>query len=77
MTQYTDKVIAQRLKLEQEEENKKIAWYEARNEYFQTVFKGGIVKTEYSDKRKKIRVYCSKCGEDVSFKHISTIVCSS
>ena len=71
MTQYTDRVIAQRLKLEQEEENKKIAWY------IQTVFKGGIVKTEYSDKRKKIRVYCSKCGEDVSFKDISTHVCSS
>ena len=51
MTQYTDKVIAQRLKLEQEEENKKIAWYEARNEYIKTAFKGGIVKTEYSDKR--------------------------
>ena len=53
MTEFTDKVIAQRIKLEQEEENKKIAWYEARNEYIKTAFKGGIVKTEYSDKRKK------------------------
>lgn len=76
MTQYTDKVIAQRLKLEQEEENKKIAWYEARNEYIKTAFKGGIVKTEYTDKRKAIRVYCSKCNEDVSFKDISTHVCT-
>ena len=76
MTQYTDKVIAQRLKLEQEKENKKIAWYEARNEYIKTAFKGGIVKTEYTDKRKAIRVYCSKCNEDVSFKDISTHVCT-
>ena len=77
MTEFTDKVIAQRKKLEQEEENKKVAWFEARNEFIKTAFKGGIVKTEYSDKRKKIRVYCSKCGEDVSFKDIASHTCKS
>tara|TARA_R100001440_G_scaffold72257_1_gene95870 strand:- start:1669 stop:1902 length:234 start_codon:yes stop_codon:yes gene_type:complete len=77
LTEFTDKVIAQRIKLEQEEENKKIAWYEARNEYIKTAFKGGIVKTEYTDKRKAIRVYCSKCGEDVSFKDIARHTCKS
>lgn len=76
MTEFTDKVIAQRIKLEQEEENKKIAWYEARNEYIKTAFKGGIVKTEYTDKRKGIRVYCSKCGADVSFKDIARHSCN-
>jgi formylmethanofuran dehydrogenase subunit E len=77
LTEFTDKVIAQRIKLEQEEENKKIAWYEARNEYIKTAFKGGIVKTEYTDKRKSIRVYCAKCGEDVSFKDITRHTCKS
>ena len=76
MTEFTDKVIAQRKKLEQEEDNKKIAWYEARNEYIKTAFKGGIVKTEYTDKRKSIRVYCAKCGEDVSFENISKHSCN-
>ena len=77
MTEFTEKVIAQRSKLEQEEENKKIPCYEARNEYIKTAFKGGIVKTEYTDKRKSIRVYCAKCGEDVSFKDIARHVCKS
>ena len=31
-----------------EEDNKKVAWFEARNEYIKTAFKGGIVKTEYT-----------------------------
>jgi len=76
MTEFTDKVIAQRKKLEQEEDNKKVAWFEARNEYIKTAFKGGIVKTEYTDKRKSIRVYCAKCGKDVSFENISKHSCN-
>ena len=76
MSQYTDKVIAQRLKLEQEEKNKQVKYIEARNGFIKTAFKGGIVKTEYDDKRKKIRIYCSKCGEDVTLKKIRSHKCS-
>jgi hypothetical protein len=70
MTQYTDKVLERKLRLEQEAKGKEIAYIEGRNGVLKTKYRNGITKYEYRN-TKTIRIYCDICKQDVDIKDIA------